>query len=383
MSQSESSFCGSQISEEDHKDDDVHSGLEEISYPPETIHTWVIRSFVAQTRKPYCFESAAPTDNCPNPFNIFGARKPHRVIFSDLFPQDAITVNLWQAHLQRYENQGSFFLNMLVNQPFSQNKAGKYLESYCDVEILNCFGSRVFSFSSLSTPPNNNQFLLRNICNISELERQNPNLYGSGTDLKMVITLGRAALRPTDVHGLSQLCRKNSEYDKSTDVLIKTEERDFPCHRSVLAAALVDVDAIFEIQQKEDKSAIVNLKGIFDASTVEEFLLFIYNKLPPPDFESSCFQLLPVAQYFKVAHITELCVEKMGRIINVHNSTSILQLAENFDIHVLKDTAIQFILDHWEQVTNTSGWKDIPAEMSKNLLYTFVRTLGCKKPRFI
>lgn len=295
-------------------------------------------------------------------------------------------------------NSQDYFLTIRVrNQYLKSSSTG----IYCKIEILTKDKKCVFTFLSQTTArgiySNLTTFQCHRICNISELERQNPDLYSDGS-LTIVLILGPVTSLQNAESELftEQLARlhlqsmsKNTELldplktmldnGTLTDVVVRTREKDFPCHKVILAASSQVFRAMFESEMKESVNNVVDLRNVFDATTVKNVLYYMYTKQAPPDMAKNCLTLLSAADYFQLDLLKRLCVQTLCQTITVENAADILQLAEKYNIEVLQKVSVNFIVTHSKQVVLTPSWKSIPAQMTKYLLSTFLLAMADKQ----
>lgn len=238
--------------------------------------------------------------------------------------------------------------------------------------------------------------LMPKILNLSELRRQNPNLFiNGGTDVTVVITLGpRDRLfkpkgnepqdrlnKPKENAGvtLAESLHNMVVEGILTDVILVTEEAQFNCHKVVLAATSEMFRAMFQTDTKENKQTVVDLRGLCDGSTINGILEYLYTKEAPTNIEQYARTLLVAADYFHLDALKNSCIDILCQLITVDTVAEILELTEQCNADFLKTKAVSFIVDNYQQVLDTPGWKRLPNQMAKSLISTIVSVAVSKQ----
>ena len=156
--------------------------------------------------------------------------------------------------------------------------------------------------------------------------------------------------------------RKDGSFCDIT-LLIGPEKQSIKAHRLILASASDYFKAMFNTNLKEGKQSEVGLPKT-DMSTMNSIIDFIYTgKLKVSD--GNVEKILTAANFFGISKVVTKCVQYIIQRINNNNSIQILEFAERISNKELKNRALIFVTDHFEEVSSKN--LDI-MEMSTPLL---------------
>lgn len=249
---------------------------------------------------------------------------------------------------------------------------------YCKIDILAGESAySVFSFTGLLKA----DIEYKHFCNITCLCSQK---HALAPYFYMRITIGHLKrFEPTAHQTLSVVKSYKALLDSSTltDVIIKTSDKELPCHKLALAACSDVFRAMFEAQMKESRENMVVLVDLFDASTIEDLIYYAYTRTEPPNIASQPCGLYEAANYFQIRHLKRMCLTAMLKTIDVENSVDYLQFAEKYGEEVLKERTCDFMIENCDLVIGTDGWKNLPPESSKDLFSSFMFITKMKKQK--
>nr|XP_054756647.1 kelch-like protein 24 [Lytechinus pictus] len=164
--------------------------------------------------------------------------------------------------------------------------------------------------------------------------------------------------------GLCDLWKDN----QLTDIVLKVENRTFPCHRNVLAAVSPYFHRMFCSNMQESKLSSVSLKGI-SADSVALILDFAYTS------ELSFTQqnvplILEAADMLLMTSVKEGCVDYMEKHLHPSNCLGIYTLAERFSCDELAEKVWKFSVRNFRSVRKYPEILDQSFEMIEKYLST-------------
>ncbi|XP_065205311.1 speckle-type POZ protein B-like isoform X21 [Planococcus citri] len=142
-----------------------------------------------------------------------------------------------------------------------------------------------------------------------------------------------------------------------TDVIISVNGKDFPVHKTVLAARSPVFCAMFKHRTKENELNRVDIKDINEA-VVEGMLKYIYTG-KCDDLDELAEGLLAAADKYDLCRLKIMCVKKLIEGLSVDNAVNYLILADMHHHEDLKRGAIKFIVANFAQVFITVAWQNM------------------------
>jgi hypothetical protein len=79
------------------------------------------------------------------------------------------------------------------------------------------------------------------------------------------------------------------------------------------------------------------------------------------------------ANFFQLDRLKAICENFWIGNLNVHNSCSIIQIADRFNATQLKDFAREFIFSHIQEVIQTEGFKELDQVLVSQILLAAVQ----------
>lgn len=138
-----------------------------------------------------------------------------------------------------------------------------------------------------------------------------------------------------------------------SDCKIVCDEREFKCHRNVLASRSQVFLAMFNCDMKEASCHTVEIKDLTSKS-VGEMLQYMYTgKIETEQPE----ELLKAAHKYMLDALVKWCVFELWKKITTANVVQILILARTYSIQNLEKAAIQHIAKNWCQIREREDWK--------------------------
>ncbi|XP_065205279.1 speckle-type POZ protein B-like [Planococcus citri] len=142
-----------------------------------------------------------------------------------------------------------------------------------------------------------------------------------------------------------------------TDVILNVNGKEYPAHKTVLAARSPVFCAMFKHSTKEYELNRVDIVDINEA-VVEEMLKYVYTgKCEVPDELAE--GLLAAADKYDLDRLKIMCAKKLINGLSVKNAVSTLILADMHSNEYLNRKTIKFIVANFAQVLNTVDWKNL------------------------
>nr|XP_057922302.1 kelch-like protein 40a [Doryrhamphus excisus] len=138
------------------------------------------------------------------------------------------------------------------------------------------------------------------------------------------------------------------ENDKFVDCVLKIQEREFPCHRLVLAASSPFFKAMFLSDLEESKKRVIDLKDV-EPGTMGMILRYLYTS----DInltEQNVQDIFMVANMYQIPSIFSVCVSYLQEKLVLGNCLAIFRLGLLLDCPRLASTAQEFICERYQVV---------------------------------
>uniref|UniRef100_A0A3Q3DHN3 Kelch repeat and BTB domain containing 3 n=1 Tax=Hippocampus comes TaxID=109280 RepID=A0A3Q3DHN3_HIPCM len=150
------------------------------------------------------------------------------------------------------------------------------------------------------------------------------------------------------------------------DFTIKVQEHSFPCHRCVLAACSDFFRAMFEAAMRECDDGSVTLCNQ-SLAVVDSFLDFAYSGeiLITEGNVDSLFQL---ASFLQVSVLSKACSDFLLGMIDLGNCLSLLALAEAYGSDSLLQSAMDFVVQNFQDLSNTQDFLDMQVNVLEDCL---------------
>jgi len=143
-----------------------------------------------------------------------------------------------------------------------------------------------------------------------------------------------------------------------TDMTIVCDQREFHCHKFMLAARSEVFAAMLRHEFLEKQNSRVDVKEI-DSETMELLLSYIYTG-HVSDFKNvSVVELFKAADRYRLDHLKQMCEEELVNRVEPTNAADILSLAHKYNAQPLKSFSLTMISKNVEEVLRTPGWKEL------------------------
>jgi len=166
-----------------------------------------------------------------------------------------------------------------------------------------------------------------------------------------------------------------------TDVTIKCENKILECHKAILSARSNVFRAMFQHDMRETKNNEIIISDL-DFTTVKDMVKFIYSGRLVDIAEKSDL-LLSAADKYDIKDLKDICCQCLSANLNAEQIVDILVLSDLHKATELKNTAIQFLLCHKEEVFAQPDWKNKlkgHPDLLLEVLESSVEARGCPPP---
>jgi hypothetical protein len=166
--------------------------------------------------------------------------------------------------------------------------------------------------------------------------------------------------QPTSTFAADWRCFMDNEH--LSDVSITVGGKTVYAHRVVLAARCAYFRAMFESGMRDATAASIALDDIaYDVFLVLLEHLYTDSVDMPSEL---ALPLFAAADFLGVVHLKVVCAARIEANLSVENVCEVLSAADKHGAPSLKDTCVDFIVAHFQEVLPTEGFK----ELSRGLL---------------
>ncbi|PWA25128.1 hypothetical protein CCH79_00005100 [Gambusia affinis] len=151
--------------------------------------------------------------------------------------------------------------------------------------------------------------------------------------------------------------------DKFVDCVLKIQDKEFPCHRLVLAASSPFFKSIFLSELEESKKREIVLKDV-DPSVMEMILRYLYTS--DIDLtEQNVQDIFMVANMYQIPSIFSVCLTYLQEKMVLGNCLAIFKLGLLLDCPRLALGAREFICEHYQVVVRDQDFFQLsPSELA-------------------
>nr|XP_039269860.1 uncharacterized protein LOC120344627 [Styela clava]XP_039269861.1 uncharacterized protein LOC120344627 [Styela clava] len=156
------------------------------------------------------------------------------------------------------------------------------------------------------------------------------------------------------------------------DFNINVGEKSFRVHRTVLAASSEYFEAMFSSNLKEVHDGHVNMKDV-DQDGIAQCVEFMYKG--KADLKIKNIQhILHASHLLQMKELTNLCFQFLKIEISPINCLSVINLAQMYDRHDIKQQAEQVVIDNFQSVISSKMFPFI----TKSDLLRYMRNETCQ-----
>ncbi|XP_003749384.1 TD and POZ domain-containing protein 2-like [Rattus norvegicus] len=144
-----------------------------------------------------------------------------------------------------------------------------------------------------------------------------------------------------------------------TDCSLVVAGQEFRAHKAILAGHSPVFRAMFEHEMQERLTNRIEFHDIH-LQVFKEMMAFIYTgKAPHLHSHSMATGLLAAADMYDLQELKDMCEDSLCRNLSVKNAVPTLILADLHSTKHLKTRAMDFIILHASEVSETVGWKSM------------------------
>jgi len=163
-----------------------------------------------------------------------------------------------------------------------------------------------------------------------------------------------------------------------SDLVLKCDDKVFPCHKSILAARSAVFDAMFQHEMTEHRLSEVIISDM-SPDTVKEMLEYIYcGKFLE---NSNTASLLAAADKYDLQELKSACEAWLGESTNLDNCVDHIVLADTHSAVDLKRSSLTFIVSNLSKIVKTPNWQtqlsDHPQIMAQIIQSVANQSNGC------
>ncbi|XP_006637831.1 kelch-like protein 6 [Lepisosteus oculatus] len=162
--------------------------------------------------------------------------------------------------------------------------------------------------------------------------------------------------------GLDALRLENS----LTDVTIHVDDKEFPCHRVVLAAASNYFRAMFCNDLKEKHEERILIKGV-EAETMKILLDYTYTSKVLIT-KQNVQKILEAASLFQFLRMVDACANFLTEALLPDNCVGVLRLADTHSLSGLKTRVQNYIIQKFPQVAAYEEFLELPEDVLCHIL---------------
>ncbi|XP_051999770.1 kelch-like protein 33 [Xyrauchen texanus] len=144
------------------------------------------------------------------------------------------------------------------------------------------------------------------------------------------------------------------------DIELVAEGKVFHAHRVLLAASCEYFKGMFTSGMRESQQESVSML-LVGASELDTLLHCIYSGSLALGW-GCVFELTCTSLQFQFEPALSLCLNFLQKEIDIHNCLDVASFAEAYEMSDLKELAEDFVLRHFQEVSATPKFQDLPAE---------------------
>lgn len=164
------------------------------------------------------------------------------------------------------------------------------------------------------------------------------------------------------------------ETGKYADIKFKVKDKEFNCHRNILASGCDYFEAMFSEKFKESGQPVIEIHDI-EPKVFQNILDFIYTSQIPNNFVDNVEELLIAADRYGLEELTRYCELHLASQISLDNFVECLIISESCSRTSLKFKVINFIENNLKDVLKCESWKEF---VNKNITvaYQILKTIN-------
>ena len=141
-----------------------------------------------------------------------------------------------------------------------------------------------------------------------------------------------------------------------SDVTFVVEGRSLHAHQFILFARSEDFRRMFTSGYRESTDSMIHIHDVrYDVFLC--VLSFLYTGKPREDIEELAEEVLGASNLYSIDPLKRICVDLMKRSICIENVASILRAADTYQVTLLRQQCIQFMVEHFGEVVRSEGFQ--------------------------
>ena len=145
------------------------------------------------------------------------------------------------------------------------------------------------------------------------------------------------------------------ESGEFSDCIVKCGDKEYNCHKIILAGSSTVFKAMFSNDFKEKKSSKIVIEDL-EESTVTELIHYIYSG-KVRNLNDQAIKLLLAADMYDLRELKETCELYLRHNISEANVCDILIAADLYNLKMLEDSAFRFVTENGNAVVD-QGFED-------------------------
>ncbi|XP_077997874.1 kelch-like protein 25 [Glandiceps talaboti] len=168
----------------------------------------------------------------------------------------------------------------------------------------------------------------------------------------------------------SRLCSLRFEelrqHRQLCDVTLVVEDKDFPCHRLILAANSPFFKAMFLSGMQESFRSRITLQDI-TSEAMTSLLQYIYRSTISIS-QSNVLSVLHASCVYQMPTVTQVCVAFLKANMDTSNCLSFLRLAGQYTLPTLQNISRRYVLENFEDVCKTQDFMELEYDILYSIL---------------
>lgn len=141
-----------------------------------------------------------------------------------------------------------------------------------------------------------------------------------------------------------------------SDVTFVVEGRSLHAHKFILFARSEYFRRMFTSGYRESTDSMIHIHDVrYDVFLC--VLSFLYTGKPREDIEELAEEVLGASNLYSIDPLKRICVDLMKRSICIENVASILRAADTYQVTLLRQQCIQFMVEHFGEVVRSEGFQ--------------------------
>ncbi|KAI5629181.1 kelch-like protein 35, partial [Silurus asotus] len=169
--------------------------------------------------------------------------------------------------------------------------------------------------------------------------------------------------QPENILQTLNVFRKSGTF---TDVVLRAEEQEFPCHRAVLCASSHYFCSMFMGQLRESGQSVVQLNEVSEIA-LEHLLNFIYEGQVHLQ-EENVEIIFRAADLLNVPALSQACVDFLEKRVSHLNCLGLIEFANHYSLQPLLEQCQNLLYQDFDIVAKQDEFLELPMEKVVELL---------------